>query len=152
MLRRPNLLCGKTKICVHNFFCGICQLRRRKTLLILIPKLPTAERLDLGSGVEDWIAAFFLRLPHTQSRATPVVFALDRDSNTPATQLCTKKCFFRVYGPLRSAIATSADCQRFSPSCGVHAGSCQVPSANSLPMSRTTRSRVRHPSYTKPSQ
>ena len=73
-----------------QFFCGICQLRPRKTLLILNPKLLTAERLDLGNGVEDWIAVFFLRLPHTQSRATPVVFALDRDSNTPATQLCTK--------------------------------------------------------------
>jgi len=73
-----------------QFFCGISQLRPRKTLLILNPKLPTAERLDLGNGVEDWIAVFFLRLPHTQSKATPKVVAFDRDLNTPAAQLCTK--------------------------------------------------------------
>ncbi|CAN0040074.1 unnamed protein product, partial [Sphacelaria rigidula] len=129
-----------------------CHLRPRKTLLILNPKVPIAQRLQLDTEAGDWTVVPCVRFPHTQATSPSLVFAFERDADSQITQMYSNKMFSALGGDFRAADATPAKYQIRSPRFCVYAGSYQVPWTGSLPVSGTERSPVLQVSYTRPSE
>ncbi|CAM9783309.1 unnamed protein product [Sphacelaria rigidula] len=86
-----QLACGRKSSMRTDFFL-ICHLRSRKTLLILNPKLPIAQRLHLDTKAGDWTAVSCVKAS-AQVRPPTDVFIIP-----PGYSLFYILCRFLVVG------------------------------------------------------